>query len=196
MLAAWMPGCAPHPPFRRPAPVRYWPSTLAYAESSAAAGGYAAADSALVAFEARFPGTAQAVESEYWRALFKLDPHNVTSSPAAAVTAFDGYLALPDHSGHASEAAVLRRAAVQMSSMHGVAQTASEAADSARTQADSARAEVDSVKTARSLRYRSKQEEVQRLRDSLDKVLGKLAETNQELERIKKRLATSPPTPP
>jgi len=176
--------------------VRYWPPTLAYAESSAAAGGYAAADSALRAFEARFPGTAQAVESEYWRALFKLDPHNVTATPGAAVTLFEGYLALPDHAPHASEADVLLRAAVQMSSMHGVAQTATEAADSARTQADSARAEVDSVKSARSSRFRSKQEEAQRLRDSLDKVLGELAETRQELDRIKKRLATSPPTQP
>ncbi len=154
-----------------------------------------AADSALTAFHERFPDSQQGAESVYWRALFRLDPDNPLATPTTAVAALDAYLALPNHDEHAAEVDVLRRIAGLVNSEQGAAASAAEAADSARTQADSARAQADSVRSARALRYRSKQEEVQRLRDSLDKVLGKLAETNQELERIKKRLATPPSQP-
>jgi hypothetical protein len=72
-------------------------------------------------------------------------------------------------------------------------QEAASEVDSARTRADSMRTHADSARMAGASRDRSKDVEVQRLRDSLDKVVMQLTQTTQELERIKKRLAAPQP---
>ena len=65
---------------------------------------------------------------------------------------------------------------------------AASTADSARTLADSALTLADSARVAHALRDRYVAAEVRRLRDSLEKVLVELGQTNQELDRIKRRL--------
>jgi len=183
-------GCAGRPAGVHPAPSRAWTATLAYAKDAAAAGRYENADSALLAFGSRHPNAGEAGESEFWRALFALDPRNEHHSASAAIEALTAYSAAPEPRAHEVEAGVLRRTADALLALsEATAQAASEA-DSARTQADSARTLADSARFARASRERG---EVQRLRDSLDKVVGELTETNQELDRIKKRLAAPKP---
>jgi len=183
--------CAKHPSLR-PTPQQAWPATLALAESAAAGGRYRIADSALIAFSARFPGTRESGESDYWRAIFLIDPRNPGQSGPDAIAALAGYFSAPSPRDHDAEASVLRRTAAVVTALRETTAHATSQADSARTEADSVRTQADSARLALASRDRTR-EEVQRLRDSLDKVLAELADTAKELDRIKKRLAA--PTP-
>lgn len=185
--------CVSTPAFLRPAPARAWPATLAFAQRSAASGNYVGADSSLTAFAARYPTSPQTAESDYWRALFSLDPRNARQSPADAIAAIDSYFAAPAPRPHDAEASVLARTAADLMVLRRATVEAASVADSARTLADSVLTVADSAQMAHSLRDRYVNAEVRRLRDSLDKVLVALAETNQELDRIKKRLAAPKP---
>jgi hypothetical protein len=185
--------CAEPPAFLRPAPARAWPNTLKYAQHSADQGQYAAADSALTAFARRFPASQEAGESEYWRALFALDPRNGQHSAADAIAAIDAYFAAPSPRTHDAEAAVLARTATLLVVLRHTTEQAASTADSARTLADSALNLADSARVAHALRDRYTNAEVLRLRDSLEKVLVELAQTNQELDRIKRRLVEPKP---
>jgi hypothetical protein len=172
-----------------PAPISDWPTTRLAAQTDAANGDYHAADSVLAAFQMRFPNSVDGTESLYWRALFKLDPSNVGTSTQDAITLFDEYLDAPHHEPRTAEVLVLRRTARLVNTIQRLADQAESKADSARTQADSvkiaARAGVN--------RARTKDEEIARLRDALDKSLAELDQANQELDRIKKRLAAPKP---
>jgi hypothetical protein len=184
--------CEP-PAFLQPAPARTWPATLEYAQKSAAAGRYTDADSSLGAFARRFPTSSQAGESEYWRALFAIDPRNGQHSAADAVAAIDAYFAAPQPRHHDTEAAVLARTATLLLALRHTTEQAASTADSARTLADSALTLADSARVAHALRDRYVDAEVRRLRDSLEKVLVELGQTNQELDRIKRRLVEPNP---
>jgi hypothetical protein len=152
-----------------------------------------AADSSLTAFARRFPASPQAGESEYWRALFAIDPRNGKHSAADAIAAIDAYFAAPSPRSHDTEAAVLARTATLLLILRHTTEQAASTADSARTLADSALNLADSARVAQALRDRYTSAEVQRLRDSLEKVLVELAQTNQELDRIKRRLVEPKP---
>jgi hypothetical protein len=102
------------PSFLQPAPEREWPPTLATAEARVSEGRYAAADSVLAQFGARFPGSPEAFESAYWRALFSMDPKNSRASIATAVTYLDAYLAGLYPRKHRQEAFALRAIAGQI----------------------------------------------------------------------------------
>jgi len=186
-------GCAAHHANLDPAPVRAWPATLSFAETAVDDDRYQDADTALGGFATRYGGTPEAAESHYWRALFALDPRNEHRSGMDAIVALDAYFASPSPREHDAEASVLRRTAVALTTLRAANQEANSEADSARTRADSARTHADSIRMAGASRDRSKDVEVQRLRDSLDKVVTQLMQTTQELERIKKRLATPQP---
>jgi len=166
---------------------------LTYAQVAVDNGHYADADSALATFADRHEGTPDGAESDYWRAVFALDPRNPQQSGAAAVQALDAYFATAAPRVHDTEAGVLRRTAQMFASLQVATQTAASTADAARTQADSIRVDANSDRAARASRERSSDQAVQRLRDSLDKVVSQLTATTQELERIKKRLGTPPP---
>jgi len=185
--------CAGHPLLHRSGPARVWPATLAFAKDAAAGGRYGPADSALLAFASRYTGTREAGEADYWRALIALDPHNDRRSGSDAARDLDAYLASPPPRQHDIEAGILRRTAVAMTALRQATEQATSEADSARTREDSVRTTADSLRVARASRERTKDEEVQRLRDSLDKVDAQLTETTQELDRIKKRLAAPKP---
>jgi hypothetical protein len=172
-----------------PSPTGNWPATLVAAQTAAANGDYHAADSVLAAFQMRVPYTADGTESLYWRALFKLDPSNVGTSTRDAIALFDQYVESPHHEARMAEVLVLRRTARLVNSIQRLADEATSQADSARTQADS----VKLAARAGVTRARTKDEEIARLRDALDKALAELDQANQELDRIKKRLAAPKP---
>lgn len=187
-------GCASiyRPGFAQSAPRRRWPSTLDSAQSQALSGKFGAADTTLATFALRFPGTPEALETAYWRALFNLDPTNAHSSIPDALASLDAYLGDKRPREHIAEATTLRRIAAEIDALsRQVASAVSQAKDAtvvaanARAQVSDANARAEAAKTENA---NSTDAEVKRLRDSLAKV-------NAELERIKKRLAQPPPKP-
>ena len=102
------------PSFMQSAPQREWPNALSTAETRVSEGRYAAADSLLAQFAARYPGTPESFESAYWRALFGMDPKNTNASVATAITYLDAYLAGLYPRKHRQEAFALRAIAGQI----------------------------------------------------------------------------------
>ena len=160
-------GSACHPSHSQltPAPVATaateWPRTYAQAAIDAREARVPSADRALVAFAARFPGSAEAAEVPYWRAVIKLDPGNPASSHEA-LQLLEAYLADTSFRAHRLEATTLRNL---------------EAALEQRTTALAAQPAAPAVRPE----DRARDEEIARLRDEL-------AKANAELTRIKRRL--------
>ncbi len=146
-------------------------SAFAAAADDASAGRYASADKGLLDFATRYPGTIQAVDAIYLRALYKLDPANQVATARDAGVLLDAYLAAGGGT-HRSDAVVLRRVA-----------TAMDARPAAPREPAQTSSRGDGV-TASDLR--AKDEELSRVKDEL-------AKANAELERIRRRLA--PPKP-
>jgi hypothetical protein len=109
-------GCIHKPAFMRPAAERDWPAAYLAAQGAADRGSYGEADKALAEFASSHPGSVQALESGYWRAVYKLDPANKDASTKDAIAGLDRYLATPD-GAHRGEATTLRRIAVQLQSL-------------------------------------------------------------------------------
>jgi hypothetical protein len=152
-------------PAPAPAPVptaaSEWPQAHAQAALDAREGRALAADRGLIAFANRFPGSAEATEVPYWRAVIKLDPGNQTSSHEALVL-LDAYLADTSFRTHRLEATTFRRL---------------QAALEARNAALAAIPATPAVRPE----DKARDEELARLRDEL-------AKANAELTRIKRRL--------
>ncbi len=146
-----------------------WTSTFPQVTQEAQASRWAAADRLLTDFAARHPGTAEAAETLYWRAVFRLDSANPTSSPHDAAALFESYLASPAGGAHRAEATALRHLANSVETRLATANTSAAPVQSQPAAADKA-----------------KDEEMQRLRDEL-------AKANAELERIRRRLAQPKP---
>lgn len=170
---------------------REWPPTLAIAQAYAARGEFGAADSALSSFAARFPGSAEALETAYWRAVYKLDPSNRDLSLESAIASLDGYLADTRPHQHTAEARTLRRIAGELDRLNRLAGNALaqqikdvNAAPATRVGANEPR--PDAPKAAPDT---AAQDEIKRLKDEL-------AKANAELERIRRRLAQPPGKPP
>ena len=167
------------PSFLRPAPERDWPSALATAEARVSEGRYAAADSALSRFAARYPGSAEAFESAYWRALFSMDPKNTNGSISTAVGYLDAYLVGLYPRKHRQEAFALRAIAGQIDEGRNalaLAQTRD-----ANPHLGSVRIDVPKPTPDPG----AAEAEIKRLKDEL-------AKANAELERIRRRLAQPP----
>ena len=155
---------------------RDWGQTLAQAEVAAADHRYAEADQLLADYARLYPGTDGAVESPYWRGVFAIDPNNPGFSPQVASALFDTYANASGALPHRREAEVLRRVALRLQNGNSTAlASASNAAASSSGSSD------------RSADLKAKDTEIQRLKDEL-------AKANDELERIKRRLAA--PTKP
>jgi hypothetical protein len=150
-----------------PLPVSPWPAILATALRSAESGRYDEAEKMLLEFSVRNAGTGDGAESDFWRAMLRLDPANRASNPRQALPLLDSYLSgspsLPRH----TEVQILRRLA--------------EAIDSSRTAVDALRSSLDA-------RQKARDDEIKQLNDDLNKTMA-------ELERIKRRLVPKPPTP-
>lgn len=188
--------CAGRPTAQHPVPQSAWHATLTYAQQTVAQGQYHSADSALIAFASHYPNTTQANETQFWLALFTLDPRNEQHSVPEALRALIAYRTGPGPHEHDLEADILRRTATDLVNLREESVQAASQADSARTEADSALRSADSARVAGASTASSHdrtREEVQRLRDSLDKVLTALSDSTQELDRIKKRLTAPKP---
>jgi TolA-binding protein len=169
------------PAWTRPTAARQWPSTLTLARSQATAGDFSLADSTLSTFATRYPNAPEAAETQYWRALFRLDPQNARSSAAGAIAALDTYLADTTHRKHIEEAVTLRRVAVHLDAISKLVGAAQAQAKDANAAANAAGARVET----RGGEVVSAESEIKRLKDEL-------AKANAELERIRKRLAPPP----
>jgi hypothetical protein len=174
------------PSFLEPAPRREWPATLSAAQARVSEGKFEAADSLLARFALQYPGTSEALEAAYWRALARLDPSNPHASLSEAITALDVYIADPRASEHLREASAIRRVAMQMESLNKLASAAppmprDAAALTTRPQSGDATKQI-----LEPLPYADA--EIKRLRDELAKATA-------ELERIRKRLAQPPRSP-
>lgn len=170
------------PTFLRAAPEREWPSTLSIAETRVSEGKYAAADSVLAGFSARYAGTPQAFEAAYWRALFSMDPKNSRASVSTAVAYLDAYLAGLYPRQHRQEAFALRAIAGQIDESRSALALA-QTKDVASTPQPGIR--VDIPKAAADPSTAASDAEIKRLKDEL-------AKANAELERIRKRLLQPP----
>jgi hypothetical protein len=159
-------GCAParQQPVQ-PAPASAestWPAVYTQAMMDAHEARSAAADRSLADFAQRFPGSPEAAEVPYWRALLKIDPSNpVVMRESLAM--LDAYLANTPTGVHRLEAATIRRLGVTLE---------------ARNAALAAIPPVPAVRPE----DKAQEEEVLRLRDEL-------AKANAELARIRRRLA-------
>lgn len=151
-------------------------ATLQQAEREAIASRFSAADRLLSDFAASHPNTSAAVETGFWRALLKLDAANQSASPREAIAMFDSYLATSAPVSHRGAATALRRVAVALDRPAAVVVTVPGSAAGGRADAKSDTRPDD----------KSRDEEIQRLKDELTK-------TNAELERIKRRLAQPNP---
>lgn len=180
------------PSYLRPAAERSWPGTLAEANREAAIGNPQRADSLLARHAAAHPGTPQAHEALYWRAVFRLDPASGVWGARDALPLLEQYLANPEAPRRA-EAGALRRVADQIVSLNRLASAAAQRIQqpaatpgdaNAATRAAEARGENRAAADIQEL-----EAEVQRLR-------AELAKANVELERIRKRLAEPPKKPP
>jgi hypothetical protein len=180
LLLAAATGClARRPPvIVAPIPDSGWDIALAQARRLAMQGAPAAADSVLVAFASDHLGSSDAMESNYWRALFRLDPKYGPTGARDALPLLDLYLASDSARDHRSEATALKHVAEEVDQLNSVIATATGKAQASTAAAVDARADVRSVTTDAQLQ----DAEIHRLRDEL-------AKANDELDRIKKRLA-------
>jgi hypothetical protein len=182
------------PAFAMPASSRDWTTSLDSARIIAGTGRYDAADSVLARFATRHPGTAEALETAYWRSLFKMDPMNPRGSLTWGLASLDAYLADPRPREHVLEATTLRRVGGALdgvnrtvaAAMAQVREANTTAADANARAADASVRPIGVVKTDPSSPLEI---EVRRLRDEL-------AKANSELDRIRKRLAQPPIKPP
>jgi multidrug resistance efflux pump len=150
------------------------------------------ADSTLARFATLYPRTPQALETAFWRGLFKMDPTNPNTTLATAISLLDIYLEDARDSAHVAEARTMRRVAAKLEGLTRVAENAvseareaSNTAANAKAQAANANARAEAAKTEATP---SSDAEIKRLKDEL-------AKANAELERIRKRL-TQPPQKP
>jgi hypothetical protein len=163
-------GCLPsrtHPPEQEvPTAVSEWSALYARMTADTSATHAFGADRALAEFARRFPGTPEAAEVPYWRALLKIDP-NSAAAVRESMTLLDGYLATAPAGTHRLEAGVLRRLG------------------QAIEQRNAAIAAIPPASTVRP-EDKAREEELQRLRDDL-------AAANAELARIRRRVARPRP---
>lgn len=187
-------GCATFhiPSVRKPAPERNWPDALSTAQREVAEGHYTNADSILASFARNYVGSSPALETAYWRALFKMDPTNPDAPLSAAVASLDVYLADKRPREHLTEATTIRRVAAQLESANKAAATAIAQAKDANSTAASARAQAAEA-TARA---QTKSDGAQSADAEITRLKEELSKANAELERIRKRLAAPPTKPP
>jgi hypothetical protein len=141
-----------------------WIATLAAVRSAVDSGRFATADTILTTFERLQAGTNDANESAFWRAMLRADPRNPVFTPPDARAALEEYLASEGAQRRIEASMLLRHLALS---------------DSLRTAQVAQRAAAE-------LRDKSREEELQKLREEL-------ARTQAELDRIKRRLGAPRP---
>lgn len=147
-----------------PPPISPWPGTLSTALRAAESGRFAEAERILTDFGLANPGTPEGAESDFWRALLKTDPANRAVTPRESMALYDSYLSGGTSQPRYAEALILRRVVESM---------------------DSTRALLATVRASADARDKSRDDEIRRLNDVIDR-------TTAELERIKRRLIPKP----
>lgn len=163
MLATLALACSPQRSPEAPAPALAYAEVLKSADERVREGDHAGADRILSDFVLKAPGTEEATEIAFWRALYMVDPANRRTSIPEGIRALDIYLATPGTRWYRSQAEVVRRTAQSVLALRNAAQ---------------AQPRV----VGRDTVFVTREEEIAVLRDQL-------ARANAELERIKKRLA-------
>ena len=163
-------GCLPARPVpaagvQSPTAAMEWPAARAQAMAEARASRLPSADKALTDFAQRFPGSREAAEVTYWRALLRMDPNNSTAL-RESLTLLESYLANTPSGMHRTEATTLRRLGVALE------------------ERNAALAAIPPAVVPRP-DDKTREEELQRLRDEL-------AAANAELERVRRRVARPP----
>ena len=176
------------PRFMQPAPERDWKPTLERAQSLAAAGQPAQADSLLATYARSYPTTPGAREALYWRSLIQLQSGLVSENgPAKMLSRY-----MSERGDHPIEAATLHRIATRVDSL-------SRAANALTARVIVSDGEVASAKDKAA---DAKADSKAAVADTKDleaenrRLKGELAAAKEELERIKKRLAEPPKKPP
>ena len=149
----------PSPPREPP-----WARTLLAVQAAVDSGQFSTADSILAAFEHVERDSPDATESAFWRAMLRADPRNPAFEPAEARRGIEAYLAAPNPRRRTEAAVMLRM--LELS--------------------DSLRAAQVAQRSAAEAHDRTRDEELQKLRDDLQR-------TQAELERIKRRLGSPKP---
>jgi hypothetical protein len=162
VLALAVGACAKAPAASAPRPAAEFAGSIEFARQKADSGDYPAADSVLARYAARHPGTVEAREIAFWRALYIVDPANKNGSIAQGIKALEAYLANLGPIWYRPQAEVLRRTAMVVQQVK--------------------LAQLPKPINGRDTLVVTREEEVAALRDQL-------AKANAELERIKKRLA-------
>ncbi len=147
-----------------PPPEPPWARTAAAVQAAVDSGQFSTADSILGAFEHVERDSPDATESAFWRAMLRADPRNPAFEPAEARRGIEAYLAAPNPRRRAEAGVMLRM--LELS--------------------DSLRAAQAAQRSAAEARDRAREEEVQKLRDDLQR-------TQAELDRIKRRLGSPKP---
>ena len=163
-----------------PTPAREWLATLTDAQRASLEGRYRDAEALLSGFASAHPGSPEAREAPFWRALLMLDPANRDASVREAARELDRYLASTGSTPHRTEALILRRLATTVDSL------TREASEPTSTVVITPA--VPSLRDTSRGRQQALEREVQLLQAQLEKARA-------ELDRIKKRLA-EPATPP
>ncbi len=163
MLATLALACSPKRVPQAPAPAQAYADVLSNADERVREGDYAGADRILSDFQLKAPGTEEATEITFWRALYMVDPANRRTSIPEGIRALDIYLATPGTRWYRGQAEVVRRTAQSVLALRNA------------TQAQPRVIGRDTV-------FVTREEELAVLRDQL-------ARANAELDRIKKRLA-------
>ena len=164
------PGCLPmrHQPAEEPPPsaMSEWPAVWTKAMADANGSNPAEADRALTEFAKRFPGSPEAAEVPYWRAVVKLDP-NSSAAVRESMAMLDSYLASAPAGTHRFEAGVFRRLGLAIEQRN---------------------AAIAAIPPAPVVRQddKAREEELQKLRDEL-------AAANAELARVRRRVARPRP---
>jgi hypothetical protein len=170
------------PRFLMSAPQRDWKPTLERAQSLAAAGRAAEADSILASFASSYPDTPGAREALYWRSLIQLQSGIVSENGPAMMLA--KYVDDRD-AEHRTEAVTLRRVATRVDSLSRAANTLTDKVQVSNGEVVAAKSDAKAAVADN----KDQDAEIKRLR-------GELAAAKEELERIKKRLAEPPKKPP
>lgn len=151
-----------------PTPAEQFLDVTTRARVAAAAGQRDDADGILARFVEAHPGTPEAREASYLRAILRLESAATRADRDEARRTLDTYLADTAITAHMSEARILRH-------LLNVVDSTSQATDSANTAA----------RQAAAAREEALRKEIQTLKEELVK-------TNEELTRIKRRLGSRP----
>ena len=150
-------------PVPSPPPEPPWGQTVAAVRAAANSGQFSTADSILAAFDRSHPESPDVTESAFWRAMLRADPRNPAFEPDSARRGLEAYLASPNPRRRTEAGVMLKM--LELS--------------------DSLRAAQATQRSAAEARDHAQVEEIQKLRDDLQR-------TQAELDRIKRRLGAKP----